>query len=161
MIGAHTMFSASPFRPKGFTQAVIPAHRLGVSADDVIDIGLDDLNEGTVGELLGELDGALAAIPLGPLKSDYEARRTACLAKTNVVSKGTCLYELFQDVKRAIRDGEGAAPVKTPTTPSTPQPTESEFPWVPVGIAAGIGTAALLYFVLRQKTPPNGGQKKK
>ncbi len=159
---AHTFFSASPFKPKGYNQAVAPVHQLGLNLDDLVDffgdfLGVEDLNAGNVDEFLAKLDSVIDELPVGAVKSGYSSRRAECMAK-GVPSKYLCLWDLFQDVKRTLRDGDGIIP-SPGTPPATPPPPRAdEFPWVPVGIAAGIGTAALLYLVFR---PRVGAGKKK
>ncbi len=160
---AHTLFSASPFKPKGYDQAVTPVHQLGLNLDDFVDffgdfLGVDDLNAGNVDEFLSKLDSVIDELPVGAVKSGYTTRRAECMAK-GVPSKYLCLWDLFQDVKRTIRNGDGVTPT-TVTPPAVPPPSRAaEFPWVPVGIAAGIGTAALLYLVFRPKVGTTGKKK--
>ncbi len=143
----HTLFTASPFRPGGYTQSVTPLYRsarMGQGVDDI----LQDLGIGSLDELLGELDDLITRVPIGILKSGFEVRRAECMTKSTL-PKYNCLYELFQDAKRAARGEDGRAPVPTPTPTPAARPVDT-FPWVPVGIAAGIGTAALLYFVFKK-----------
>jgi len=145
---SHTIFSASPFRG-GYSHAVVPFRLGGGRVDGVLDfLGLDeDDAEG----LLKPLDEAIAAVPVGALKSDFEKRRDGCMAE-KIISKYKCLYDLFQDVKSAIKDGDQAPPTGGTPTGGAKTTPPSEFPWVPVGIAAGVGVAALLYFAFKKKS---------
>ncbi len=155
---AHTFFSASPFKPKGYDQAMTPAHQLGLRIDDLFDfvgdfLGVEDINATAVSDLLKGLDDIIEVLPLGRVRDGFVARRTGCMGESNIVTKYTCLYNLAQDVRREVRDGDGGdpAPTPTPTPTGPPAPSADAFPWVPVGIAAGISTAALVYLVLRKK----------
>ena len=152
---AHTLFSASPFKPKGYNQAVVPAHRMG-GLDDWVDffgdfLGVDDINAGNVNEFLGKIDDLIDALPVGGVKKNFKDQRAECMTK-NLFRKYDCLWGLFQDVKRAVRDEDGGAPIDiTPPPATSPVSRADEFPWVPVGIAGGITVAALVYLVVRKK----------
>lgn len=163
-----SMFTASPFRPKGYNQSVMRPHTLGERLGDWRDViggiigelidpedfGLDDLEK-----LLGDFDDLLAEIPVGALKDSFEKRRDECLEKDNPYNRYTCLYQLAQDIKAHLEDEDKKPPATKDDTGR--QPEENGFPWVPVGIAAGIGTAALLYLIFRPKTPAANNKKKK
>ncbi len=156
-----SLFTASPFKPKGYAQAVVPIRRLG--QDDLLDIfgdiiGADEINLSVVEDLLEEFDQLITAMPVGTLKDSYEKQREDCMEKSNLYSKYKCLYDLFQEVKRALKNG-GDGKVPTPTR--DPKPKENGFPWVPVGIAAGVGLAAVIYLIVRSKAAPANGKNKK
>jgi hypothetical protein len=146
---SHTIFSTSPFRPGGYSQAVVPISsvrtgglRMGGFFDDALEaIGISPAD---LDELVGNLDQLIENVPVGVLRESYEKERDACMTKSSV-TKYKCLYDLFQKIKDGGQSGA------TPPPPKRPSPPPDTFPWVPVGIAAGITTAALLYFAFKKK----------
>jgi hypothetical protein len=138
---AHTMFSASPFRPGGYGQAVAPlsAPQMGNLFDDALDaLGLSDL--------LDELDKLINSLPVGALRSEYEKERARCMAMSSP-SKQKCLYDLAQKVRK----NEPLTTAKPPPPATPTKPEGDSFPWIPVGIGAGVVVAAVLYSVLSKK----------
>lgn len=131
-----SLFSMSPFRAGYDLQ---PA-RLGLGSllDDITDL------VGDVGPLLKDFDAALAKLPVG-VAGPFAARRDECLKKSTV-EKYKCLYDLFQDVKKALKDEEDK--VSPAPAPVQPQPSGSGFPVVPV-VIGGIAAAAILYAVFK------------
>lgn len=156
---SHTIFSASPFKPAGYSQSVMPLAYRPVRArglgqfdfGDIIseiidpeDIGLSDIEN-----LLEEFDNLIGQVPVGAVRGSFETRRDGCVAEGNLYKRYKCMYDLFQDIKAHLKNGgNGVTPTPTPTPTKPPEDT---FPWVPVGIAAGIGVAALLYFAFKKK----------
>jgi hypothetical protein len=99
---------------------------------------LDDLTGGGVGEILSELDSLILKLPVD-VAGNFSRRRDECVAKP-LISQYKCLYDLFQDIKRAYRgDGTPAPPVIPPKPPST------GLPILPIAIGA-VAVAGLLYF---------------
>ena len=138
---AHTIFTASPFRPKGSSLAMVSANRTGQQLGFTHD-ELDFLTQG--------LDALIDQAPIGVLRDSYSTRRTECMAKSTFRKYG-CLYDLLQDIKDdAKSEGRDLPPL--PTAPAPTPPKADTFPWVPVAIAAGLGTGALVYFVLRKSS---------
>jgi hypothetical protein len=152
----HTLFSASPFKPAGFNQAVTPLGwrpRMGqFDWRDIVGeiIDPEDLGLSDVENLLEEFDQLITEVPVGSVRDGFSKRRDDCVAEDNLYKRYKCLYDLFQDIKAHLKNGDkGVTPTPTPTP--TAKPPEDTFPWVPVGIAAGVGVAALLYFAFRKK----------
>ncbi len=131
-----SLFSVSPFRPSYGLQ---PVGRLG--QDFLEDLGLDDIDE-----LTGQLDDVIAQLPVGTA-GPFAKRRDECVAKSNVLEKYKCLYDLFQDVKGALRGEEEKQP---PVQPPAPRPAAKEggFPIVPVAIG-GIVVIGVAYMIIR------------
>jgi hypothetical protein len=99
---------------------------------------MDDLTGGDVGGLLKDLDELTLKLPVD-VAGNFSKRRDECVAKP-LILQYKCLYDLFQDMKKAY---EGKEPPKT-TPVTTPPPPKAEFPIVPVAIGA-VAAAALLY----------------
>lgn len=132
-----TMFQASPFRP---SYGVQPMGDRALGPVRVV-MGqniLDDLTGGDVGGILKDLDELTLKLPVD-IAGPFAKRRDECVAKP-LISQYKCLYDLFQDMKKAY---EGKEPAKTPPPPPPPPP-KAEFPIVPVAIGA-VAAAALLY----------------
>lgn len=113
-----------------------PAPRpLGVrSAPHMGDIFDDMKNQ--VDALLKDLDTLLASVPVesaGPFK----IRRDACLAMDSI-AKYKCLYDLYEDIKKALKN--------TAVTPYPAPPAPPEIPWMWIGLA-GAGVLALVAIV--------------
>ncbi len=134
-----SMFQPSPFRP---AYGVQPArYAMGNFLDDLFGGG----SSGDVGALLKDLDELTLKLPVD-VAGNFSKRRDECVAKP-LISQYKCLYDLFQDMKKAY---EGKEPAKQPVTPPPPPPPKSEFPIVPVAIGA-VGLAAILYFAFGRK----------
>jgi len=100
---------------------------------------LDDLTGGDVGSILGDLDQLILKLPVD-VAGNYSKRRDECIAKP-LISQYKCLYDLFQDIKKAYKDD--GTPAKPPPPPPPPPP-KSELPIVPIAIGA-VAAVALLY----------------
>lgn len=95
-----------------------------------------------------EIQDLIQQIPTENL-SEYKARFEECKAKAKDVplkeaalKAGPCFYQLYMDLKNAVKGGPSGPP--QPVQPPPPPP--SEFPWVPVGIGV-LATGALVYFL--------------
>jgi hypothetical protein len=114
---------------------------MGGVIDDILeDIGLDEVDD-----LLGGLDELIADVPVGALKDDYQKRRDACLEKS-LPTKYTCLYDLFQDVKRALRDKDDDLPPK-PTLTADKAEADS-WGWVPWAVG-GVAAAGVVFAIIQ------------
>ena len=137
------MFRASPFRQ---SYGVQPMGDRGLGYPVRIAMGqqvfqgnlLDDVTGGDVGGLLKDLDELTLKLPVD-VAGNFSKRRDECVAKP-LILQYKCLYDLFQDMKKAY---EGKEPPKT-TPPPPPPPPKSEFPIVPVAIGS-VAAVALLY----------------
>lgn len=130
-----SMFQASPFRPSYGLQPILQGPSMGQEGF------IDDLTGGSISDILGELDSFILKLPVdaaGP----YAKRRDECMAKSTF-SQYKCLYDLFQDAKKAYRD-DGSPVAPTPVKPPT-QPPSSGLPILPIA-AGAVGLAAILYF---------------
>lgn len=131
-----SLFTMSRYDRVGFMPIRRPALGQFEFAEDLA----KDLGE-QIGELITKLPPEIA----GP----YEARMAECQRQVaegggGIVSGGQCLYALFQEIKDRV-ESEGQISTTQPPI-QTVKPPPSEFPWVPVGIAAGAGL--LLLFAL-------------
>jgi hypothetical protein len=130
---SRSMFQASPFRASYGVQPV------RVMGQPVFQGNFfDDLTGGDVGGIMKDLDELILKLPVD-VAGNYSKRRDECIAKP-LISQYKCLYDLFQDIKKAYK-GDGT-PVATPPPP--PPPPKSEFPIVPVAIGA-VAAVAILY----------------
>lgn len=133
-----SMFQASPFR-QSYGLQPMNDRALGQPVRLVMGQNiLDDLTGGDVSGLLKDLDELTLKLPVD-VAGNFSKRRDECVAKP-LISQYKCLYDLFQDMKKAY---EGKEPPKT-TPPPPPPPPKSEFPIVPVAIGA-VAAVALLY----------------
>lgn len=131
-----SMFQASPFRP---SYGVQPArYSIGQPQESVHNFFDDLTGGGDVGALLGDMDSLILKLPVD-VAGNYSKRRDECVAKP-LISQYKCLYDLFQDIKKAYK-GDGSPAVTPPPTPPAPK---SEFPILPIAIGA-VAAAALLY----------------
>jgi hypothetical protein len=128
-----SLFQSSPFRS---TYGLHPVRPRGLGQ-------LDDLTE-AVQPLLDEFDSFISKLPI-EVAGPYAKRRDECMAKSTL-SQYKCLYDLFQDVKRAYKD-DGSPTAPAPVKPSTPPPS-SGLPLLPIA-AGAVGLAALLYFAFK------------
>lgn len=97
---------------------------------------LDDIS-GQATALLKDLDALIAALPVesaGPFK----VRRDACLAMESF-AKYKCLYDLYNDIKKALNN-------TTPNAYPAPVAAPAAIPWMWIGIA-GAGALALVAIV--------------
>ena len=131
---SRSMFQASPFRPSYGVQPV----RVVMGQQNFQGNLLDDLTGGDVGGIMKDLDELILKLPVD-VAGNYSKRRDECIAKP-LISQYKCLYDLFQDIKKAYK-GDGT-PVAPPPPP--PPPPKSEFPIVPVAIGA-VAAVAILY----------------
>lgn len=104
----------------------------------------DDLLRQVEG-LLPEIDDLIKDVPVD-LAGNFEERRDKCLDEP-ITSRYQCLYALFQDIKKAIRNGDDKRPPPTPTTDDK-KPKE-EFPWIWVA-AGGVALAAVVFALTRK-----------
>lgn len=130
----HSLFQASPFRPSYGVQPMVVMGQREFQGNF-----LDDLTGGDVGGIMKDLDELILKLPVD-VAGNYSKRRDECIAKP-LISQYKCLYDLFQDIKKAYK-GDGT-PVATPPPPPPPPP-KSEFPIVPVAIGA-VALVAVLY----------------
>ena len=140
-----SFFSASPFRPSYGIQPLLERRRtLGQDLlEDIFGEGTEEDVEG----LLGGLESLIGKLPVG-IAGPFTKRRDECLAKSNMFEKYKCLYDLFQDVKKAVKDEEERP--TTPTTPPKPPAKDGGFPIVPVAIGA-IAVAAIAFALFKSK----------
>ena len=131
-----SIFQSSPFRPAhGFQPAAV---RYRIGQQQRVNNFFDDLTGGDVTGILKDLDELFLKLPVD-VAGNYSKRRDECIAKP-LISQYKCLYDLFQDMKKAY---EGKTPSTTPPPPPPPPP-KSEFPIVPVAIGA-VAAVAILY----------------
>jgi hypothetical protein len=131
---SRSMFQASPFRASYGVQPV------RVMGQPVFQGNfLDDLTGGDVGGIMKDLDELILKLPVD-VAGNYSKRRDECIAKP-LISQYKCLYDLFQDIKKAYK-GDGTP--TAPPPPPPPPPAKSEFPIVPVAIGA-VAAVAILY----------------
>jgi len=132
---SRSLFQASPFRPSYGVRAV----RVVMGQQPFVGNFLDDQTGGDVGSILGDLDQLILKLPVD-VAGNYSKRRDECIAKP-LISQYKCLYDLFQDIKKAYKDD--GTPAKPPPPPPPPPP-KSELPIVPIAIGA-VAAVALLY----------------
>jgi len=127
-----SIFHSSPFRPSYGVQPV------RVMGQPVFQGNFfDDLTGGDVGGILKDLDDLFLKLPV-EVAGNYSKRRDECIAKP-LISQYKCLYDLFQDMKKAV---EGKTPAPVPLPP--PPPPKSELPILPIAIG-GVAAVTLLY----------------
>jgi hypothetical protein len=136
---SRSLFSASPFRPV-YGNRTVRLHGLG--QDDIKDI-FGDVGE-DVTKLVGDLDQYIEKLPVG-VAGPYAQRRDDCMRKSTL-EQYKCLYDLFQDIKKALKDEE-ERPTVTPG-PTIKPSASGGLPIVPI-VIGGIATAAVLYAVFK------------
>lgn len=112
-------------------------HKLG-DVDDLLDVG----------NLTREIEDLLGRMPedlVGKYRPEYDEcrRKLDDGGVTGLYRGGRCLYDLFQEMKSAMRDRE-SRPIST----RPPPPPSSGFPWIPVALA-GVAGLGVLYFVTK------------
>lgn len=130
----------SPFRPVYGNRTV---HIRGLGQDSIQDI----FGEGgeAVIKLVGELDQYIEKLPVG-VAGPYAQRRDDCMRKSTF-EQYKCLYDLFQDIKQALKDEEDR-PTTPPVKPPVKPPVSGGLPIVPI-VVGGIAAAAILYAVFK------------
>lgn len=132
-----SIFQSSPFRPaQGFQPSAV---RYRIGQQQRVNNFFDDLTGGDVTGILKDLDDLFLKLPVD-VAGNFAKRRDECIAKP-LISQYKCLYDLFQDMKKAY---EGKEPAKTPPPAPPPPPPKEEFPIVPVAIGA-VAAVAILY----------------
>lgn len=132
-----SFFQSSPFRPSYGLQPMLQPARYQVQMGQDI---ISDIFGGDISALSKDFDSFLLKLPVD-VAGNFSKRRDECIAKPTL-SQYKCLYDLFQDMKKAYK-GDG-----TPVTPpvNTPPPApKSELPILPIAIGA-VAAAGLLYF---------------
>lgn len=128
---SRSMFQSSPFRASYGVQPIALGRTVRMGQ-------LDDLLGEDITGLLSDFDSLLLKLPVD-VAGNFSKRRDECIAKP-MISQYKCLYDLYQDIKKAYKDdGSPAVPVVVP-----PPAPKSEFPILPVAIGA-IAAAGLLY----------------
>lgn len=132
---SRSMFQASPFRASYGVQPMRAIMGQQTFQGNLLD---DITGSGDVGGLLRDLDDLTLKLPVD-VAGNFSKRRDECIAKP-LISQYKCLYDLFQDMKKAVegKDGKPAPP------PPPPPPPKAEFPIVPVAIGA-VAAVAILY----------------
>jgi len=138
---SRSLFSQSPFRPIYRGERAVHVSGLGQDKD-ITDV-FGDVGESVTG-LLGDLDQYIEKLPVG-VAGPYTQRRDECMRKSSI-HQYTCLYSLFQDIKKALKD-DGDKPV-SPVTPLTKPPASGGLPIVPI-VVGGIAAAAVLYAIFK------------
>lgn len=144
-----SMFAPAAFGSSrmGFVPLQRPiAYRPARIGQDWLEDILEDVGLSDVENITEELDQLLSEVPIGSVRESYETERDECLAKSNIVSKYKCLYDLFQKIKREYKDGRREPPPQT-TPPPRPEEPENGFPVVPVAIG-GVVVAVIAYALL-------------
>lgn len=132
-----SMFQSSPFRASYGVQPIALARTVRIGQQPFVGNFLDDLTGGgDVGGILSEMDALILKLPVD-VAGNFSKKRDECVAKP-LISQYKCLYDLFQEIKKAY-EGKGT-PVNTPPPP----PPKSELPILPIAIGA-VAAAALLY----------------
>jgi len=132
-----SIFQASPFRPSYGVQPIALGRPVRIGQQPFVGNFLDDLTGGgDVGGILSEMDALILKLPVD-VAGNFSKKRDECVAKP-LISQYKCLYDLFQEIKKAY-EGKGT-PVNTPPPP----PPKSELPILPIAIGA-VAAAALLY----------------
>ncbi len=132
------MFAGPHFRPASRDVVRRIGSTLGVLHEEALeDLGLDDL--------IKDFDNLIAEVPVGVVKESYQKRRDECMDKS-VASRYMCLYNLFQDVKREIKDGGGSdtPPLVLPPKEDEPPSNWGWVPWVAGGVLAVGATYAII-----------------
>ena len=135
-----TIFSATPFAKFEIGwSALAQAPRAAQTAFNIMAdiLGQFGVTEEEVNKLLGKIPSEL----LG----QYQKRLDDCKAKGVTTAEGAaCLYKLYQDLKDA-----GEKPAAPAAAAPAPKPPPSEFPWIPVGIAAVVVGGIVVYFATK------------
>lgn len=126
-----SMFQSSPFRASYGVQPIAMGRPVRMGQ-------LEDILGDDVTGLIGDLDGLILKLPVD-VAGNFSKRRDECVAKP-MISQYKCLYDLFQDIKKAYKDD--GSPVAPPPPP--PPVAKSELPILPIAIGA-VAAAALLY----------------
>ena len=127
-----SMFQSSPFRASYGVQPIAMGRPVRMGQ-------LEDILGDDVTGLIGDLDGLILKLPVD-VAGNFSKRRDECVAKP-MISQYKCLYDLFQDIKKAYKDD--GSPVAPPPPPPPPV-AKSELPILPIAIGA-VAAAALLY----------------
>lgn len=126
-----SIFQSSPFRS---TYGIHPIRQQAVMGQGF----LDELG-GDAGALNAELESWIKQLPVD-VAGNFSKRRDDCLAKP-IISQYKCLYDLFQDIKKAVEGKNQAPPVVAPPPPAQ----ASSLPILPIAIGAVV-VAGALYF---------------
>jgi hypothetical protein len=126
-----SIFQSSPFRPAYGLQPIRQQATMGQSI-------FDELG-GDVTAINTELDSWIKQLPVD-VAGHFSQRRDACLAKP-IISQYKCLYDLFQDIKKAVEGKNQTPPVVPPPSPAP----SSGLPILPIAIGA-VALAGVLYF---------------
>lgn len=137
-----TMFSAAPFGKFELGWSALgqmpraPQAVFGTFTDILSKIGISE----------EEINALLAKVP-SELLGTYQKKLDECKAKGVTTAEGAaCLYALYQEIKQA---GEKKPEPTAPATAAPPKAAPSEFPWIPVGIAALVVGGIVVYFAAR------------
>lgn len=126
-----SIFQSSPFRPAYGLQPIRQQATMGQGI-------LDELG-GDANAINNELESWIRQLPVD-VAGHFSQRRDACLAKP-IISQYKCLYDLFQDIKKAVEGKNQPPPVVVPP----PTPPSSGLPILPIAIGA-VALAGILYF---------------
>lgn len=145
--GRSQMGIVSLRRPMALARGPVARYGPPAMGQDFLEDILDDIGLSDIENITEELDQLLTEVPIGTVKESYQKRRDECMDKS-IISKYTCLYDLFQDIKRDLKDKDEGVPPKPPTVTPTPKKKENGIPILPIAVG-GVVLAIIVYALVR------------